>query len=183
MLDLRRRRYYNPLAVLVVERPTGPSEHLEEILHAERRPATQGGRVDLGVFYDDRVGRQVHAPGERGRGYEDGEVAGGKEVLDHLAVVTRQTGVMEPDTRADELAQLPVRDLRLHSFQDLPGSFGGEHFLDVLAKRHFLQLLGCSGGFFARMHENQNLVLLDSLNDFFEQNLLDQQHFLHPAAF
>mmetsp|Transcript_5223 Transcript_5223/g.13063 ORF Transcript_5223/g.13063 Transcript_5223/m.13063 type:complete len:209 (-) Transcript_5223:313-939(-) len=108
ILQLGVRRHDDPLPLRVVLRPSRAPEHLEHIQRAQLRPPTLGRIVNLRPLDDDGVGRQVHAPRQRGRAAQDADVPVGEQVLDQLAIGPGHARMMGGEAVGEDFLEIGI---------------------------------------------------------------------------
>jgi hypothetical protein len=93
---------------------SGAHDHFQQ--HVNNACATSQSRVEpagspgayLCAFDDDRVRRQIDAPGKRCCAAQDFDESFREETLRKVAVAAQHASMMDAESRLEELLQLPV---------------------------------------------------------------------------
>lgn len=109
-----------------------------------------------------------------------------EQLLYIISIGSAQPSMMYSNALCKQFSQTIIIDFILFSlktfladfFQDLFAlRLRSEYFMGLIfGKGCFLQVFGCSSCISPRMHKNNHLLVCDSLNDFFIENLVYHHH-------
>ena len=176
VLNLRLRSDDDTLTKGIKLRPSGSSQHLQDILRAQLNPTSLLGGVNLGSFNDDCMGGKVNTPGKSCSTHKNLDTAIVKERLNRVTVCKTQSSMV--DTKPIRQKVFKGRVINRVRFLGQNGPAGGitaKNLADGLHLEGLVSdILSRFGCLLTRVNENQHLVpaLPDLLNDFVVANVI-----------